>query len=157
MCALSQLAFGQGSVKGKIKGINGNKKEEPLAFANVYWIGTTGGAVSDANGAFSINHPKGATKLVARTIGFKPDTLSIKPGSAEVEFVLVAENVKLNEIVVSGRQRGSTLLALTPLKTEVITASGICKMACCNLAESFENTASVSVGFSDAVSGARQI
>ncbi len=157
LCTLAQFAFSQGSVKGKIKGISTSKKEEPLAFANVYWIGTSVGTVSDANGAFSINHPKGATKLVARTIGFKADTLSIKPGSAEVEFVLVAENVKLEEVVVSGRQRGSTLLALTPLKTEVITASGLCKMACCNLAESFENTASVSVGFSDAVSGARQI
>jgi outer membrane receptor for ferrienterochelin and colicin len=157
LCTLSQLAFSQGHVKGTIKGVNSNKKEEPLAFANVYWIGTSVGAAADANGAFSINHPKGATKLVARTIGFKSDTLTISPGTAEVEFVLVAENVKLDEIVVSGRQRGSTLLALTPLKTEVITASGICKMACCNLAESFENTASVSVGFSDAVSGARQI
>ena len=30
-------------------------------------------------------------------------------------------------------------------------------MACCNLAESFENSASVTVGYSDAISGARQI
>jgi outer membrane receptor protein involved in Fe transport len=30
-------------------------------------------------------------------------------------------------------------------------------MACCNLAESFENSASVTVGYSDAVTGARQI
>ncbi len=44
-----------------------------------------------------------------------------------------------------------------PLRTEVITAAGLCKMACCNLAESFENSASVTVGYSDAVTGARQI
>ncbi len=31
------------------------------------------------------------------------------------------------------------------------------KLACCNLAESFENSASVTVGYSDAVTGARQI
>ncbi|GAB1472722.1 hypothetical protein MASR2M69_01630 [Bacteroidota bacterium] len=30
-------------------------------------------------------------------------------------------------------------------------------MACCNLAESFENSASVTVGYSDAITGARQI
>ena len=30
-------------------------------------------------------------------------------------------------------------------------------MACCNLAESFENSASVTVGYSDAVTGAKQI
>lgn len=156
-CAFSQQAFCQGSVKGKIKGISSSKKEEAIPFANVYWLGTTVGATSDVNGAFTLNHPKGAKKLVARSIGYRPDTLEIKPGAAEVEFVLVSDNVRLDEIVISGKQRGSTLLALTPLKTEVITAAGLCKMACCNLAESFENTASVSVGFSDAVSGARQI
>ena len=43
------------------------------------------------------------------------------------------------------------------IRTEVISAAGLCKMACCNLAESFENSASVTVGYSDAVTGARQI
>lgn len=43
------------------------------------------------------------------------------------------------------------------IRAEVITAAGLCKMACCNLAESFENSASVTVGYSDAVTGARQI
>ena len=43
------------------------------------------------------------------------------------------------------------------IRTEVITAAGLCKMACCNLAESFENSASVTVGYADAVTGARQI
>ena len=43
------------------------------------------------------------------------------------------------------------------LRTEVISAAGLQKMACCNLAESFENSASVTVGYSDAATGARQI
>ncbi len=43
------------------------------------------------------------------------------------------------------------------IRTEVISAAGLCKMACCNLAESFENSASVSVSYADAVTGARQI
>lgn len=43
------------------------------------------------------------------------------------------------------------------MRTELISASGLQKMACCNLAESFENSASVTVGYSDAVTGARQI
>lgn len=43
------------------------------------------------------------------------------------------------------------------VRTEVINSAGLCKMACCNLAESFENSASVTVGYSDAVTGARQI
>ena len=43
------------------------------------------------------------------------------------------------------------------LRTELISSSGLQKMACCNLAESFENSASVTVGYSDATTGARQI
>lgn len=52
---------------------------------------------------------------------------------------------------------GNFLSKTKPVRTEVITAAGLCKMACCNLAESFENSASVTVGYSDAVTGARQI
>ena len=52
---------------------------------------------------------------------------------------------------------GNFISKRSDLRTEVISAAGLCKMACCNLAESFENSASVTVGFSDAVTGARQI
>ena len=63
----------------------------------------------------------------------------------------------LEATVFTSRQAGNYLSKVTPVRTEVITAAGLCKMACCNLAESFENSASVTVGFSDAVTGARQI
>lgn len=53
--------------------------------------------------------------------------------------------------------RGNYLSKFNDVRTEVISAAGLCKMACCNLAESFENSASVTVGYSDAVTGARQI
>lgn len=63
----------------------------------------------------------------------------------------------LSAAVFVGRQQGNFLSKQKPVRTEVITAAGLCKMACCNLAESFENSASVTVGYSDAVTGARQI
>ncbi len=63
----------------------------------------------------------------------------------------------LNEVVYSARSEGNYISKMKPAKVEVISNAGLCKMACCNLAESFENTASVSVGYSDAVSGSRQI
>lgn len=55
------------------------------------------------------------------------------------------------------RQNGNYLKKGSPIRTEVISSAGLRKMACCNLAESFENSASVTVGYSDAVTGARQI
>ena len=62
----------------------------------------------------------------------------------------------LNATVFVGHQENSISRGNT-LRTELISASGLQKMACCNLAESFENSASVTVGYSDAVTGARQI
>jgi len=63
----------------------------------------------------------------------------------------------MQTLIFVGRQDGSYLSRTKAIRTEVISAAGLCKMACCNLAESFENSASVSVGYSDAVTGARQI
>lgn len=63
----------------------------------------------------------------------------------------------LEAAVFVSRQTGNYLSKGKEIRTEVISAAGLCKMACCNLAESFENSASVTVGYSDAVTGARQI
>ena len=63
----------------------------------------------------------------------------------------------LQQAVFTSSGNGNFLSKGKDIRTEVITAAGLCKMACCNLAESFENSASVTVGYSDAVTGARQI
>ena len=63
----------------------------------------------------------------------------------------------LDAAVFVSNQQGNFLSKGKEIRTEVISAAGLCKMACCNLAESFENSASVTVGYSDAVTGARQI
>ena len=63
----------------------------------------------------------------------------------------------LEATVFTSRQDGNYLARVKELRTEVISSAGLRKMACCNLAESFENSASVTVGYSDAVTGARQI
>ena len=63
----------------------------------------------------------------------------------------------LEATIFTSRQDGNYLARGKELRTEVISSAGLRKMACCNLAESFENSASVTVGYSDAVTGARQI
>lgn len=63
----------------------------------------------------------------------------------------------LEAAVLTADSRGNYLSKGKEIRTEVISASGLMKMACCNLAESFENSASVTVGYSDATTGARQI
>lgn len=53
--------------------------------------------------------------------------------------------------------QGSHPSKFKDMRVEAINSAGLQKMACCNLAESFENSASVTVGYSDATTGARQI
>ena len=62
---------------------------------------------------------------------------------------------RLNDVEVVRKQ--ATKLELTPRNVEVINSSALVKDACCNLSESFVNSASVDVNYSDAVSGAKEI
>ena len=63
----------------------------------------------------------------------------------------------LDAAVFTGRTNANYLSRGKELRTEVISSAGLMKMACCTLAESFENSASVTVGYADATTGARQI
>ena len=144
-------------VVGVVYGLNQDNNRETLPGANVYWEGTQQGITTDTNGKFSMNFPdNGKRRLIASFIGYQNDTIDVPYGRYQVEFVLV-DGVTLGEVVISARQRGNYLSRITPIHTEIITGAGLQKMACCNLAESFENSASVTVGFTDAVSGAKQI
>ena len=139
----------------KVRKADGNL--EPLAFASVYWLEGKISAETNENGKFSIK--TGITdpvSIVAAYVGHSRDTVTVTSGSANVELIL-KEDAELEAARLVGRQQGNYLSKMTPIKTEVITAAGLCKMACCNLAESFENSASVTVGYSDAITGARQI
>ena len=132
-------------------------ENQPLVGASVYWAGTTIGASTDAQGAFLLHRVKGYDKLVASYLGFVNDTLDVKNGVDKVAFALRSEGVALEGVVVEGNLSGNFVKRDGIVKGEMISFAGLCKMACCNLAESFENSASVTVGYSDAISGARQI
>lgn len=84
--------------------------------------------------------------------------LSVGMSAQSVDTTSIYKDRKdsLNATVFVAHQENSISRGKT-LRTELISASGLQKMACCNLAESFENSASVTVGYSDAVTGARQI
>lgn len=152
---LSVMSLSAQTFKGSIFYKKANGSTEPLPFAQVYMIEAKKLIESDENGKFEVKITEQST-LVATYVGYTKDTLVVMPGTEKGEFYLAGEN-SLEESVVTARQAGNTLSKLSNIRTEVITAAGLCKMACCNLAESFENSASVTVGYSDAITGARQI
>ena len=139
------------NVTGKVFDAQG----KPLPGASVYWADTSVGVATDLEGSFSLYRVKGNDALVATFLGYTNDTIRVEQKMREVEFRL-SEGVVVDAVVVEGGL-GNYIRQDGLLKSENISFAGLCKMACCNLAESFENSASVTVGFSDAISGARQI
>lgn len=140
-----------------LRGVVRDADNQPLVGASVYWEGTTIGASTDAQGTFLLHRVKGYDNLVASYLGYVNDTLRVAGGAERIEFTLASEGVALEDVVVEGNLSGNFVKRDGIVKGEMISFAGLCKMACCNLAESFENSASVTVGYSDAISGARQI
>ncbi len=139
------------NITGKVTDAQG----KPLPGASVYWADTSVGVATNLEGKFTLYRVKDNNALVASFLGYTNDTLRVEQKVREVEFKLT-EGVAVDAVVVEGGL-GNYIRQDGLLKSENISFAGLCKMACCNLAESFENSASVTVGFSDAISGARQI
>ena len=146
-------------IKGTVSGIaySENKiKSERLPFANVYLSDQKTVTTAGKNGEYAIEFRAGdGIKLIASYVGYKSDTVPIKPGQNIIDFTLVSD-ATLNTVEIKEKV-DDYISRLKPIKTEVITESGLQKLACCNLSESFERTATVDVGYSDAVSGAKRI
>ncbi len=140
-----------------LRGVVRDENNEPMIGASVYWAETTVGASTDMEGNFLLHRVRNHDKLVASFLGFVNDTITVEQGAERVEFKLKAEGVEVESVVVEAAMSGNFVKRDGILKNEMISFAGLCKMACCNLAESFENSASVTVGYSDAISGARQI
>ncbi len=148
------LLFAQSSpIFGTVseKSVTGTRN--PLVGATVYWPGTQTAATTDADGHFSLARPDGATRLAASLVGYRADTIAIA-GRDSVHFILQNTN-QLREVVIGGQ--ANVIDRLNPIQTEILTTKTLAKAACCNLSESFETNASVSVSYGDAVTGAKQI
>lgn len=147
-----------GSLRAQdLRGTVRDADDQPLVGASVYWAGTTVGASANVSGEFLIHRVKGYDRLVATYLGYVNDTLRVEAGTERIAFTLRSEGVQVESVVVDGTLSGNYVQRDGLIKREMISFAGLCKMACCNLAESFENSASVTVGYSDAISGARQI
>ncbi len=138
-----------------IKGVVRDNSGEVLIGASVYWEGTTVGTATDVDGTYELYRVKGHPRLVAAYLGYVDSVQEVAEGVKEVNFTL-SDGVNIEEVVIEGVSNNK-IRQSSMMVGENISFAGLCKMACCNLAESFENSAAVTVGYSDAVSGSRQI
>jgi outer membrane receptor for ferrienterochelin and colicins len=128
----------------------------PLAAANIFWRDTTIGTTTDQNGLFHVDRPDEGGFLIFNYVGYKNDTLFVNPD--ENNLVVYLKTLRSMEKVYVSAKKPHTIHNMdVTINTETITSNGLTQCACCNLAESFENTTSVDVEQSDAVSGARRI
>ena len=130
---------------------------EPLVGATILWEGTTIGTMTNLEGEYRLHRVKGHNKLQASFVGYTTEFREVVSGEKSINFTLKEEGIGIESVVVESTLSGNFVKQDGLLKGEMISFAGLCKMACCNLAESFENSASVTVGYSDAISGARQI
>ena len=75
---------------------------EPLIGANVLVKGTGSGSIADINGHFSVSVPAGKSVLEISCIGYKTETVTLKPGQKIVDIVLKEDSELLDEVVVVG-------------------------------------------------------
>ena len=146
--------FAQGKMKGTITE-NVDNNEVPLGGANVYWLNTTVGAVTDFDGNFEISYKPEYKKLVVSFIGFKTDTITINSSKRITHSLKSTAN--LDEVSITSRQKASSRSFLQSQNIINVSSGELLKAACCNLAESFETNPSIDVNFSDAISGTKQI
>lgn len=135
---------------------NGNSI--PIPFASIYWLNTQTGASSNNDGLFVLEKPDPAFLwLVISGIGYKRDTVRFDENQKYIQIELIPEVQTIEEVYILEKRDASFISRREPLLTTTITSSGLQKLACCNLSESFENDPSVDIGYSDAISGAKQI
>ena len=142
-------------IMGLVVEKNAKGVEEPLAGANVVWLGTAQGTSTEANGVFMIDPLEGATHLVISYVGYRSDTITFNP-QTRIKVVLVPNDL-LDEVTVVGWKPSSGIDHTRGINTTVMTEKELFKAACCNLSESFETNPSVDVAFTDAITGTRQI
>ncbi|MBN2613567.1 MAG: TonB-dependent receptor [Bacteroidales bacterium] len=148
----------QKQVSGRVVEKDEHGHHTPVPYANVYWEGTTTGVMTGETGNFKIEFPGNQknSRLIISYVGYANDTIEVPANQNSIEIVL-SHSREIDAVKITSRLGGTYISKLQPLKTEVITTEGLQKLACCNLSESFENNATVDVGFSDAVTGAKHI
>lgn len=155
--SVASYALAQSTITGTVyETKNGNSI--PIPFASIYWLNTQKGVSSNTDGLFTLEKPdKTFNWLVISGIGYKRDTVRIDENQKYVQIELIPEIEKIEEVSIREKRDASFISRREALLTTTITSSGLQKLACCNLSESFENDPSVDIGYSDAISGAKQI
>lgn len=153
LCPL--ISFSQENISGVVLEANAENQEFGLAGANVYWLNTEVGTVTDIDGRFSLSYKPQYKKLVISYVGFKTDTLTISNLKKIKHWLQPTDN--LDAVTVKSRKQTTARSYYKATNVINVSSDELLKAACCNLSESFETNPSIDVNFADAITGTRQI
>ena len=149
------LSWSQDKISGMVMEAKDKNEHIGLPGANVVWLNTSVGTVTDIDGKFTIPYSKDYEKLVISYVGYKTDTLNItKP---EMVHHWLKPNTELDEVTLNSRNQATSKSYLQAQNIITVSSDELLKAACCNLSESFETNPSIDVNFADAITGTRQI
>lgn len=132
---MGALAYAQPASNRIIRGsVSDADTRKPIPFGTVSLQGQNKGALTDARGQFSIAVKADTLsyRLIVSYIGYKSDTLLIRPGTETYSVELLPVTNTLNEVVVTGVNRG-TLLRQNPVAILAISRRAIESTASSNI------------------------
>lgn len=130
-------ATGAQATGREIKGtVRDAKTSEAVIGAAVIVRGTQTGAVSDAEGRFTLRIPEGPCTIDIRYISYKEASVEIPAGATgatgPLDIRLESEDVSIREVVVTGRKRADTenaMIATTRLANQVVSGIAAAQIA----------------------------
>lgn len=147
------VAFTQNNT---LSGLVVDEGQNILVGASLYWKGTQTGAITNEDGYFSLDKHPSIAQLVVSYVGYQADTILIEDSDSEI-LIMLALGSDLEEVQITETQLDHFASTVQTINTEVIGSGELRKAACCNLSESFTTNGTVSVSYSDAVTGAKEI
>lgn len=128
------LSIAQTTISGSVK----DKKNQPIAGANVRAVGEKSGTSTDFDGSFTIKvSKKTGTTLEISSVGFLSQNVAVS-NSQKVEVVLSQEDTKLDEIVVSASRTPERVIE-SPVTIERMTQAQIKNTTSATFYDGLEN------------------
>jgi len=144
-------------ISGRVVSVEIDSSIVSLPGATVHWQGTRIATVTNKDGYFEIEHIESSNKLIAKYVGFEPDTIEIVGHQHDGHIIVLNNAVELSTVEIIERVQSTYVSMTSARKTLQIDEKELKKAACCSLSESFETNPSVDVSFTDAITGTRQI
>ena len=149
------FVYSQERISGKVL-FKSDNLDYPIEGANIYWLNSSQGTVSNQEGEFSIEKTENNSKLIISYIGFVNDTIQVKEQKYFDHYMRVDDN-DLDEVTVTKKKNPTQRIYSMAQNVVLISEQELLKAACCNLSESFETNPAVDVNHSDALTGSKKI